>query len=356
MPARERVDRSKSTPARSAGHGQGYLQLGTALPGTARLARIVLTETSSVAQHRFEVVRWYEDHGRSVRLAARHFGFSPDTISRWTQAFAAKGIRGLEDRSRRPRGVRTPTTPLPVVRRIRELRETYPRWGREKLRVLLAREGILVSAKTVDRTLERLRKSGDLREPRVVQKSLERRRERMKRVARPSGLVVDRPGFLQLDTQDLRGDGRRAFAFAAVDHLTRKRVLGAAARITSEEGARFFERARAVFPFPIWAVQTDGGSEFMGAFAAAATAAGIPHYVNRPNYPQGQGRVERSFLTDVLECYEVDELPRDIEALERTLRRWNDVYESVRPHQALGYLTPNEYYARWSAEHSLAAR
>jgi len=33
-----------------------------------------------------------------------------------------------------------------VVERIRELREQYPRWGRDKLAVLLHREGIEISS------------------------------------------------------------------------------------------------------------------------------------------------------------------------------------------------------------------
>lgn len=323
------------------------------LPGTARLVRIVATGPSPAAQRRLEVIRWYEGHGRSARLAARHFGYSPDTVALGARLRGARS--GLEDRSRRPKKVRTTTTPSAVVIRIRELRERYPRWGREKLRVLVGREGIAVSAKTIDRTLERLRRRGELREPRVVQKAMERRRARPARSARPAGLVVDRPGFLQLDTQDVRGDGSRAYTFAAVDYLTRKRVIAAASRITSGEGARFFERAQREFPFAIWAVQTDGGSEFMADFAAAAKAAGVAHYVNRPNYPQGQGRVERSFLTDVVECYEVDERPHGIDALERQLVEWNRVYEEVRPHQALGYLTPNEFYAQWLREQASAA-
>lgn len=332
----------------------GFRSTTPRLPGTAKLARLAIVP-SARALHRADVVRWYEDHGRQVRLTARHYGYSPDTVSRWVRALTARGIAGLEDRSRRPKHVRTPTTPSAVVVRIRELRERYPRWGREKLRVLLAREGIVVSGKTIDRTLERLRRRGDLREPHVVHKAMERRRARLQRSARPTGLVVDRPGFLQLDTQDLRGDTTRAYTFAAVDYLTRKRVIGAAPRLTSEEGARFFERARSGFPFAVWAVQTDGGSEFMGAFAAAAQAAGVAHYVNRPNYPQGQGRVERSFLTDVLECYDVEDQPRGVAELERRLLDWNRTYEDVRPHQALGYLTPNEFYARWLAEHASAA-
>lgn len=335
--------------------GTSTLLSTTVLPGTARLVRIVGAVPTPAAQRRLEVIRWYEGHGRSARLAARHYGYSPDTVARWVRAFAARGSAGLADRSRRPKRVRTPTTPSAVVIRIRELRERYPRWGREKLRVLLRREGIAVSAKTIDRTLERLRRRGELREPRVVQKAMERRRARLARTARPAGLVVARPGFLQLDTQDVRREGTRAYTFAAVDYLTRKRVIGAAPRLTSGEGARFFGRARREFPFAIWAVQTDGGSEFMADFAAAAKAAGVAHYVNRPNYPQGQGRVERSFLTDVRECYEVDDRPPGIDALERQLAQWNRVYEDVRPHQALGYLTPNEFYANWLREQASAA-
>lgn len=331
------------------------LRLVTArVPYSRHLAAIGTAAPSPAALHRYDVVRWYEEHGQVVRLAARHFGHSPDTVSRWARAFADHGMRGLEDRSRRPRRVRRPTTPSAVVVRIRELREQYPRWGREKLRVLLRREGLAVSAKTIDRTIARLRARGELREPPAVRKAARARARASARPRRPAGLIVDRPGFLQLDTQDLRRGG--PFTFAAVDHFTRKRVTAAAGRITSANGARFLARALERFPFPIWAIQCDGGSEFQGEFALAAAAAGIAHFVNRPNYPQGNGRVERSFLTDDLEFHEVEELATTVEGLERQLIVWNRVYEEIRPHQALGYLTPNEFYAKWVAEQATAER
>ena len=46
------------------------------------------------------------------------------------------------------------------------LRERYSRWGKEKLKVLLAREGILTSASTVGRILAHLKAKGRLTEPR----------------------------------------------------------------------------------------------------------------------------------------------------------------------------------------------
>lgn len=236
--------------------------------------------------------------------------------------------------------------------RIRKLRERYPRWGREKLRVLLAREGISVSAKTVDRILARLRARGELHEPRAVRKAASARARAAARPGRPTGLVVDRPGFLQLDTQELRHGG--PFTFSAIDHFTRKRVVGAASRITSSAGATFLARVQDRFPFPIWALQTDGGSEFKGEFAQAVAAAGITDHVNRPHYPQGNGRIERSFRTDDLEFHEVEDLATSAGALERQLTVWNAVYEQIRPHQALGYRTPNEFYAQWLAQQAPA--
>ena len=96
-------------------------------------------------------------------LTARHFGFSPDTISRWARGYATRGVQGLEPRSRRPRQVRQSEIPLATVQRIQDLREQYPRWG--ELRVLLEREGIYLSAKSIDRVIGRLKAHGALREP-----------------------------------------------------------------------------------------------------------------------------------------------------------------------------------------------
>ena len=294
------------------------------------------------------VIRWLGAHGGELRTTARHFGYAPSTVARWAERFYAGGVAALVDKSHRPKKVRRPSTPSAVVIRIRDLREQYPRWGREKLRILLEREGLFVSAKTIDRTLARLRARGELREPKVVRKAHQLRLRTLSRMRRPSALVVDRPGYLQIDTQELHKGG--PFTYAAIDHLTRKRVVVAARRNTAAEGARFLERAVGAFPFPIWAVQTDGGSEYMAEFAQTAAALGITQYVNRPNYPQGQGRVERSFLTDDLEFHQVEDLPSSVAELQVRLAAWNHVYEEIRPHAALGYLTPNAFLAEWLAD------
>lgn len=318
---------------------------GAILPGAARLARLP-AEPSGEATRRLKVIQWFQDHGAKVRLTARHFGFSPDTISRWGRVYRTHGVAGLEPRSRRPRRVRQPQTPLAVVQRIQELREQYPRWGREKLRVLLEREGVTMSAKTIDRVIARLKARGVLREPLRPRKVATLHRERLRR---PKELVVDRPGVLvQMDSRQLSlGKGKVAYEFGALDCFTRKRVVGLTPSLTSQQGAAFLRRVLTQFPFPVKAIQSDGGSEFLGAFAPAVQEHGLTHYFNRPNYPQGNGRVERSFRTDEEEFYQVEELPADLGGLEAALQAWNQLYERVRPHQALGYKTPEQFYQDW---------
>ena len=324
---------------------------GAIMPGATRLARLPAEEPSETTKRRLKVIQWYQGHGERVRLTARHFGFSPDTISRWARAYRKDGIAGLEPRSRRPRRVRQPQTPPALVERIQALREQYPRWGREKLRVLLEREGINISAKSIDRVIARLKARGVLREPLRPCKVTRWHQERLRR---PPELVVDRPGALvQVDTKQVSlGKGKVAFQFGALDCFTRKRVVGLAPRLTSQQGADFLRRVVKEFPFPVLAIQSDGGSEFLGAFEMAVQELTLLRYFNRPNYPQGNGRIERSFRTDEEEFCQVAELPADLGGQEAALLSWNRIYEQVRPHEALGYKTPEQFHQAWLNTHS----
>ena len=323
---------------------------GAILPGAARLARLP-AEPSETAKRRLKVIQWYEGHREKVRLTARHFGFSPDTISRWVRAYGETGVVGLEPKSRRPRRVRQSQTALPVVQRIQALREQYPRWGREKLRVLLEREGVHLSSKSIDRVIHRLKARGVLREPLRPRKAARWHQERLRR---PPGLAVDYPGALvQVDTKQVAvGPGKVVYQFGAVDYFTRKRVVALAPRLTSAQGAAFLQRVVAKFPFAVEAIQSDGGAEFLKDFGSAVEELKLTHYFNRPNYPQGNGSIERSFRTDDEEFYQVEELPADLGGLEAALLAWNQVYETVRPHQALGYKTPEQFYQDWLTNHS----
>ena len=321
------------------------------LPGAARLARLP-AEPSLEAKRRANVVKWYLEHDRRLRLTARHFGFSPDTVRRWVDGYERSGVSGLESGSRRPLNVRQPLTPPYVLQRILELREENPNWGREKLCRLLAEEGISISPKSIDRAIARLKARGVLREPIRKRKAP---KPHLQRLRRPKDLVVDYPGALiQMDSKYVQlPSGKTVFQFGAIDCFTRKRVVALAPKLTSREGARFLHQVVGSFPFPVQAIQSDGGSEFLGEFTQAVAELRLPHYFNRPNYPQGNGRIERSFRTDDDEFYYVHDLPADFSGLHQALLAWNHRYESRRPHYALAYLTPNQFYSNWLSQHPL---
>ena len=143
------------------------------------------------------------------------------------------------------------------------------------------------------------------------------------------------------------GNGKVVYQFGAVDCFTRKRVVALAPRLTSHHGGEFLKQVVTQFPFQVQAIQSDGGSEFLKEFGARVAELQLTHYFNRPNYPQGNGRIERSFRTDEEEFYQVEDLPTDLGSLEQALLAWNRTYETVRPHQALGYKTPDQFYHHW---------
>lgn len=97
------------------------------------------------------------------------------------------------------------------------------------------------------------------------------------------------------------------------------------------------------FPFEVKGLQIDGGSEYKGDFEPACQELGLKLFVLPPRRPKLNGRVERSHRTHQEEYYEVTDAEPEIASLRQELAQWEKVYNEVRPHQALGYLTPKEF-------------
>src|SRR5579864_2152730 len=64
---------------------------------------------------------------------------------------------------------------------------------------------------------------------------------------------------------------------------------------------------------------------------------------SRPVPPKLNGHVERSHRTHHEEFYQVIPEHWNVAQLNPQLRRWEHIYNTVRPHQALRYLTPLEF-------------
>ena len=190
----------------------------------------------SSSQARLKWMDYYESHGHNARLTCRYFGVSPQTFYRWRRRYDPHNLRTLEDRSRRPRRLRQPSWSPELAQAVLRLREQYPRWGKDKLVVLLRREGWSVSTSMVGRILRRLREQGVLVDPpRQPVSARKRPWLRPYAVRKPKDYCVAFPGDLvQVDTLDLRPlPGVVLKQFTARDVVSRWDVLMVASRATA---------------------------------------------------------------------------------------------------------------------------
>ena len=301
------------------------------------------------AQKRLQWFDHYLSHGRNAALTCRYFGISRQTFDRWKRRYDPQNLSTLEDRSHRPHHRRHPTWTAEQAERVRRLRERYPRWGKDKLAVLLRREGWVVSVSRVGRILTCLRQRGALTAP--VLWRVKRRRGTAGRpwaLRKPKDYAVEKPGDLvQLDTLDLRpSPGVVLKQFTARDRVSRWDVIEVHRRATSTAATLFLDTLARRLPFPLRALPVDGGSEFAAVFEAACRQRGLRLFVLPPRSPQLNGQVERANRTPTEEFYEITPCPLSIAELNRELQAWERTYHTVRPHQALGYLTPQEFLAQ----------
>src|SRR5438874_13099520 len=65
---------------------------------------------------------------------------------------------------------------------------------------------------------------------------------------------------------------------------------------------------------------------------------------------QLNGAVERAQRTHTEEFYQVTACSLEMKKLNRELRQWERIYNTMRPHQSLGYLTPQQFLLRGSSQ------
>lgn len=298
---------------------------------------------SREAKQRLKILDYARTH--SVAATCRHFGIARSTYYRWAKRHDSRHLSFLENRSSRPQRCRRPTWTAAQAEAVRRARERHPRWGKDKLAVVLRRDGVILSVSMIGRILSDLKRRGALVEPKAARVRPHSRHARPYAVRTPKDHPLERPGDLvQLDTMHLSplpGIERRQFT--AVDVVSRYGVLGVRARATAGTARAFLAELHERMPFPIRAFHVNGGSEFMAEFEAACAAQGVALFVLPPRSPKLNGHVERANGTARREFWELYDGDLELPPLQAALRAGEDAYTHVRPHQALGYQTPAEH-------------
>ena len=319
------------------------------LPGhvtrnAGRASRLLGAETPNIEaeRRRDAVARWRGamKDGLDADQAASAVGVPRSTLYRWEAAPAPK--------SRRPHRVRRNSWSGALRAETERLRLDFPFWGRDKLGPLLRKAGFNVSNATVGRILKQLVERGRVTPVPDLIRKVGRKcapKARPYAVRKPKHIAFENPGdVIQIDTLTLTiAPGRTVKHFDAYDVFAKWTVAKPYAHATAANAADFLEKVAAEMPWPIKAIQIDGGSEYMAEFETACQEKHIPLYVLPPRSPKLNGAVERCNGAWRYEFYATVDLPTAIEKIAQHVDAFQHLYNHHRPHGALDGLTPNEY-------------
>jgi len=318
---------------------------GAIIPGAISIANWAnkISPLTEKAGQKLKILDWHRSRSKNISLTARHFGLTRKTVRKWQERLDRLGAVGLNEQSRRPKRARKPTTSWEIVSETASLRKQYPAWSKYKIRKMLERKGLITSASTVGRILKRRG---------LIDKktSIKKRKAALRPKARfPRGLRISSPGdMVQVDTKHVNlVGGRKIYQFTAIDVLTKQRVLRYYSSLASKNGADFLRNCVSEFSFKIKAVQTDNGPEFLKEFEALCRKMKVPHYFIYPRTPKQNTYVENSHGSDKAEFYRQGSVCSNLPIMQERIKRWQDTWNEIRPHAALNYLTPKEYFLKW---------
>lgn len=295
-------------------------------------------DARSVSEIRLAFVHEVNTLGSSVAAACRKFGISRKTGYKWLGRYRGDPQQWLHDQSRQPR--HSPgRTPAGVEAAVLHVRDRFG-WGPRKIRAFLAREQPelpLPSERTCAQILTR--------QGRIAPRESSAAAVQFFEKERPNQMwQCDYKGPLEVAR-------RRVHPFAVLDDHSRFLIaLRACADLTMATAFAVLWDAFGEFGLPESILCDNAfGSvhqapKTLSWFESRLVRLGIIPLHGRPYHPQTQGKVERFNRT--LEDEVWPSIRReDLDAFDHDLQRWRrEIYNLVRPHQALGDLPPLTRY------------
>jgi len=326
-------------------------------------------------------LRWlyilYYEQNSNVTKAANKIGLSRPWLSFIKSIFenSHRDPRRLEPQSRAPDNTSNrKRISEEIENKIIEIRDKYfGCWGKEKIAAhLWEKYKIKVHHNTVNKYLH-IHKRIDPKISLKNTKAWEDKKQReMAKVIfkvkfRPPRQIKDYApgGLIEKDMKYIAKLGQKDSCktkdshwcqHTMIDSFTRIRALELVGNQDSQTAVEAHQGAIKRFPFEIACENTDNGSENNGEFSRELQNNDIFHFYSNVGTPTDNPRVERSHLTDDLEFYNKGNIYKDFDKQKEALRKWEDICNCERPHQALSYLTPMKFYELWKENPSEAYR
>ncbi len=317
-----------------------------------QIKRIDDREYSPEAYERYDKIKLFfklRGENCSEKTALEVIETSRASLYRWIKRYQINNLAGLENESKRPHKIRTPLWTSKTEKMVLDARRQYNLWGKEKIAVMIRRiYNVTVSVSTVGRIIKKFILKGILKPVAFYYGKKETRRRIFNGHAKrwKHGMKATVPGeLIQVDHMDIKLiNGVNLKHFQAICPITKIAVEQAYNTATSAVASDFLKLLTEQMPFKILSVQVDGGSEFKGAFEQACEEKAIDHYVLPPRSPECNGHVERCNGTAKYEFYYQYTGSTKLPIIQERLQQYVKMYNNVRPHQGLAYLTPFEFF------------
>lgn len=293
-------------------------------------------------EEKIKIITFFDTYGLLATKDA--FCVARSTIFLWKKKIKDKkgSLLGLINKPTKPYNTRRMLVDEKILEFIKKLREDYPRLGKDKIKPLLdeyCREHNLskVSSSKIGKIIKRnnwyfyLGKRSKKRNIRFDKK-------------RVFGYEVKDPGDLfQVDTVVRFEHGIKRYIVTAIDVISKFSFAYMYKSHSSASSKDFAEKLIKVAPYPIKAIQTDNGSEFLKEFDQIIAGFGIVHFFTYPHSPKQNACVERFNRTIQEECIDY----HAILLTEKETKSFNDKlidyllwYNTKRPHFTLKNISP----------------
>lgn len=293
---------------------------------------------SADARQRLSWMDMYRECGNAAQVS-RHFGIPLRTFWRWRKRYDPWDLTSLESRSRKPKSSPRKVSQA-VEMEVLSLKKEHPRWGKEKLVLLLKQQGIDISSSTVYRICKR-------------HKLAIKYRTRKHRVPKPRVNLAEvyNPGdLIQIDTKYVSLNNRRLFQYTAIDVVSRWRYANIYWQLDGDTTKRFLKELNNSSPVSIRMVQTDNGKEFGKTVTAWLRKRKIKHVFSHKARPVENAYIERSHRTDEEEFYSLGGYGNTIAEFRDNFAKYIHMYNELRPHWGLKGKTPvqflNQFYSQ----------
>jgi transposase InsO family protein len=281
--------------------------------------------------------------GATVTDVALRYGVTRQNVHRWLRSYARFGLGGLVDHPSRP-ATCPHQMPAVVEARIVELRRTHPIWGPRTIHHQLTREGLqpLPGRSSIYRAL--------VRHGLVDPQKRRRKREDYRRWERSRAMELwqmDVMGGVKLaDERELKivtgldDHSRYCVSALLVYRATARPVCEALAAALRRHGV----------PDQIL---SDNGKVFTGRFGPGKGEVlfdricrenGIRHLLTAPSSPTTTGKVER-FHKTLRREFLAGRVFDSLEEAQTELDAWVTFYNTERPHQGIGMVSPQRRFA-----------